>query len=105
MVSSMPCVCKVRRFEPHSRRNVWTFGKSFTRSCLFYVKRCPAVIFDSRNNLLSSVYTLLANILRCVRLYIKRKYNIIIIIIINDFLCYEANDMDPLIKFTIRTQN
>ena len=35
---------------------------------------CLAAKFDSCNSLLSSVYTLLVNILRCVRLYIKRKY-------------------------------
>src|SRR6218665_223787 len=35
---------------------------------------CLAAKFDSCNSLLSSVHTLLVNILRCVRLYIKRKY-------------------------------
>src|SRR6218665_3010914 len=38
---------------------------------------CLAAKFDSCNNLPSSVHTLLVNILRCVRLYIKRKYYII----------------------------
>ena len=43
---------------------------------------CHAAKFDSCNSLLSSVHTLLVNILRCVRLYIKRKYyyNYIIIL-------------------------
>jgi len=36
--------------------------------------RCLAVKFDSCNNLLSSVHTILVNILPDVRLYIKRKY-------------------------------
>src|SRR6218665_1360189 len=35
---------------------------------------CLAAKFDSCNGQLSSVHTLLVNILRCVRLYIKRKY-------------------------------
>jgi len=35
---------------------------------------CRAAKFDSCNSLLSSVHTLLVNILWCVRLYIKRKY-------------------------------
>src|SRR6218665_71921 len=35
---------------------------------------CLAVKFDSCNDLLSSVLTLRVNILRCGRLYIKRKY-------------------------------
>src|SRR6218665_654954 len=35
---------------------------------------CLAAKFDSCNSLLSSVHTLLVNILRCVRWYIKRKY-------------------------------
>src|SRR6218665_401845 len=35
---------------------------------------CLAVKFDSCNSLLSSVHTLLVNILRCVRLYIKGIY-------------------------------
>src|SRR6218665_2086336 len=40
---------------------------------------CLAAKFDSCNSLLSSFHALLVNILRCVRLYIKRKhYNIII---------------------------
>src|SRR6218665_1059007 len=34
---------------------------------------CLAAKFDSCNSLLSSVHSLLVNILRCVRLYIKRK--------------------------------
>ena len=37
--------------------------------------------WDSYDNLLSSLHTLLVNILRCVRLYIKRNYYYIIIII------------------------
>ena len=40
---------------------------------------CLAAKFDSCNGLLSSVHTLLVNILPCVRLYIKQKYYIIII--------------------------
>src|SRR6218665_2016862 len=36
---------------------------------------CHAAKFDSCNILLSSANTLQANILRCVRLYIKRKYH------------------------------
>ena len=40
---------------------------------------CHAANFDSCSSLLSSVHTLLVNILRCVRLYIKRKYYYIII--------------------------
>src|SRR6218665_1136070 len=40
---------------------------------------CLAAKLDSCNSLLSSVHTLLVNILRCVRLYIKRKYYSIII--------------------------
>ena len=35
---------------------------------------CLEAKFDSCNSLLSSVHTLLVNILQCVRLYIKRKY-------------------------------
>src|SRR6218665_382126 len=35
---------------------------------------CLAAKFDLCNSLLSSVHTLPVNILRCVRLYIKRKY-------------------------------
>src|SRR6218665_4124522 len=35
---------------------------------------CLAANFDSCNSLLSSVHTVLVNSLRCVRLYIKRKY-------------------------------
>jgi len=35
---------------------------------------CLAAKFASCNSLLSSVHTLLVNILRCVRFYIKRKY-------------------------------
>ena len=41
------------------------------------LRGCLAVKFDC-NNLLSSVHTLLVNILWCVRLYIKRKYYVII---------------------------
>ena len=49
-------------FEPHSSRQVSTLGKSSTH--------CLGVKFDSCNNLLSSIHTLLVNILWCVRLYI-----------------------------------
>jgi len=47
------------------------------------VAPCAAVLqlkFDSCNNLLSSIHTLLVNILRYVRLYIKRKYYYVILI-------------------------
>src|SRR6218665_2959700 len=57
-------------------RHVGTLGKSFTRNCLYGVMWRPVAAlrlkFDSCNSLLSSVHTLLANILRCVRLYIKQ---------------------------------
>src|SRR6218665_2612533 len=42
---------------------------------------CLAAKFDSCNSLISSVHTLLVNILQCVGLYIKRKYYYYIIII------------------------
>ena len=47
---------------------------------------CLAVKFDSCNNLLSSVHTLLVNSLWYVRLYIKRKYYYYIIIKYNTFV-------------------
>src|SRR6218665_3627135 len=64
-ILSVPSVRKVSaRFDSTSSRHVGILGKSFTRNCLY----------DGCNSLLSSVHTLLVNILRCVRLYIKRKY-------------------------------
>src|SRR6218665_402274 len=45
------------------------------------LRGCLAVKLDSCNNLLSSVYTLLVNIMRYVRLYIRRKYYFIIYVI------------------------
>ena len=74
-----------RWLEFHSSRHAGTFCKSFTRSCLYDVMWRPAwhlaVKFNSCNNLLSFVHTLLVNILRHDRLYIKRKYYYYIIII------------------------
>ena len=57
------------RFEPHSSCHIGTLGKSFTHNCLYDVMGCPlcgclAVKFDSYDNLLSSVHTLLVNILQ-----------------------------------------
>jgi len=46
------------------------------------LRGCPAVKFDSCNNLLSSVHTILVIILQYVRLNIKNENTIIIIIII-----------------------
>ena len=67
-----------RWFDSTSNHHVETLGKSFTRNCLYNVMWRPVAAFrqkfDSCNSLLSSVHTLLVNILRCVRLYIKRKY-------------------------------
>src|SRR6218665_2178105 len=77
------------RFEPHSSRHVGTLGKSFTRSCCItwcvaLLHGCLSVKFDSCINLLSSIYTLLVNILRCVRLYIETKITLFYIIA---FIC------------------
>ena len=66
-----------RWFDSTSSRLVGTLGKSFTRNCLYDAYGCFAAKFDSCNSLLSSVHTLLVNILRCVRLYIKQKYYIL----------------------------
>ena len=68
-----------RWFESNSSCHIGTLGKSFTRSCLYNMMWhpvwCLAGKFDSYNNsLLPSVHTLPVIILRCVRLYIKRKY-------------------------------
>jgi len=75
-----------RWFNSTSSYHVLNLGKSFTRNCLYDVTwRLMAALwlkFDSCNSLLSSVYTVLVNILRCVRLYNKRKYYYIIVIII-----------------------
>ena len=65
-------------FDSTSSRHVGTLGKSFTHYCLYDVMWCPVAALqvakiDSCNSL-SSVHTLLVNIRRCVRLYIKRKY-------------------------------
>src|SRR6218665_1606789 len=60
---------------------LFIFGKSPSpvTACMTDVAPCGclAAKFDSCNSLLSSVHTLLVNILRCVRLYIKRKYYIL----------------------------
>jgi len=48
---------------------------------------CLAAKFDSCNSLLSSVHTLLVNIPRCVRLYTKRKYYILYIMILCSICC------------------
>src|SRR6218665_3344953 len=61
-------------FDSTSSRHVGNLGKSFTRNCLYDGCSCLAAKFDSCNSLLSSVHTLIVNILRCFRLYIKRKY-------------------------------
>ena len=71
------------RFESYSSHHVGTLGKSFTQSCLYNEMWCPAwlaVKFDTCNNLLSSIHTLLVSILQYVRLYIKRKIYIMITI-------------------------
>src|SRR6218665_1702191 len=68
-----------RWFDSTSSRHVGTLGKSFTRNCLYDgcgAYSCLVAKFDSCNSLLSSVNTLLVDILRCVRLCIKRKYYI-----------------------------
>src|SRR6218665_3166166 len=71
---------KGRWFESHSSRHVRTLGRSVTRSCLYDViwalRGCLTAKFDCCNSLLSSVHTLLVNILRCVRLYIKNENKI-----------------------------
>ena len=68
-------VAEIRWFDSTSSRHVGTFGKSFTRNCLYdaIVAQCGrlAAKFDSYNSLLSSVHSFIVNILRCVRLYIK----------------------------------
>ena len=66
-----------RWFDSTSSRHVGTLGKSFIRNCLYDGCGALAAKFDSCNSLLLSVHTLLVNIQRCVRLYIKRKYYII----------------------------
>ena len=68
-------VRKVVGSTPPSR-HVGTLGKSFTCAWKTDVAHCGclAAKFDSCNCLLSSVHTVLVNIMRCVRLYIKRKY-------------------------------
>ena len=67
-----------RWFDYTSSHHAGTLAKSFTRNCLYDVMWRPVAAlrlkFDSCNSLLSFVHTLLVNILRCVRLYIKRKY-------------------------------
>jgi len=65
-----------RRFESHSSRHVGALDKSFTRNCLDNViwRGFLVVKLDSCNNLLSSIHTLLVNILRFVGLYVKRKH-------------------------------
>ena len=70
-----------RLFQSHSNRYAGTLGKFLTRvACIYDVmgalRGCLAVNFDSCNNLLASVHTLLVNILRYVSLYmyIKQKY-------------------------------
>ena len=75
---SVPSVRKVTGSNPNSR-HIGTLGKSFTRSSLYDVMWLPCLVakFDSCNSLLSSIHTLLVNILWCVRLYIKRKYHIL----------------------------
>src|SRR6218665_3111232 len=66
-------------YSPFSR-HAETLGKSFSRNCLYDVMWRPVASmrlkFDSSNSLLSSMHTFLVHILRCVRLYIKRKYYI-----------------------------
>src|SRR6218665_3343388 len=57
-------------FESHSSHHVGTLGKSFTHSCLYDVMWPPAAKFDSYNSLLSSVHTLLVNILWCLHSFI-----------------------------------
>src|SRR6218665_970838 len=61
-------------FDSTSSRRVETLGKSFTRNCLYDVIRRLVANLDSCDRPLSSVHTLLVNILRCVILYIKRTY-------------------------------
>src|SRR6218665_1641363 len=67
-----------RWFVSHSSYHIGTLGKSITRNCLYYVMWCLhghlAVKFDSCNNLLTSVRTLLVYIPQCVRLHVKLKY-------------------------------
>src|SRR6218665_2239363 len=48
---------------------------------MWRLRGCLAVKFDCCNNLQSSVHTLLVNMLRFVRLYIKRKIIIIIVVV------------------------
>ena len=52
-----------------------TTGTGFV--CCGALRCCLAAKFDSCNSLLSSIHTLLVNILRCVRLYVKRKFIIL----------------------------
>ena len=67
-----------RWFKSHSSGHIGTLGKTFTRSCLYdiwcgHLHGCLAVRFDFCSNLPTSVHTLLVNILRYVRLYIKNE--------------------------------
>ena len=89
-----------RWFDSTSSRHVETLGKSFTRNCLYDVIWRPVAAlllkFDSCNSLLSHIHTLLVNILRCVRLYINRKYYIWTIIIIIHAPYYNQTLILPL---------
>src|SRR6218665_1224768 len=50
------------------------------------MRGCLVVKFDSSNSLLPSVHTLPVNILRCVRVYITRKYYYFLLPIRSSFL-------------------
>ena len=69
-----------RWFDSLFSRHADTLGKSFSRNCLYDLMWRPVASmrlkFESSDSLLSSVHTFLVNILRCVRLCIKRKYYI-----------------------------
>jgi len=65
-----------RLFDSTSSHHVGTLGSpSPVIACMTDVAPCGCLAANIRLlGLLSSVHTLLVNILRCVRLYIKRKY-------------------------------
>src|SRR6218665_1178414 len=66
------------RFEFCSSHHAGTLEKSFlVIACIsrcYTLRGCLVVKFDSCNNLLSSVHTLLVNFLQYVRFYINGKY-------------------------------
>ena len=66
-----------RRFEPHYSRYVGTWASpSLEIACMMDVVPWVAIL-QLNSTPVTSVHTLLINILRCVRLYIQRKYYII----------------------------